>query len=200
MGFSVYFCLTEVVLIWRLYVLYNQSKLILYLLLGLLLPIVALYITMNIFSWSRPSAMSVYEIMITPNIKYCTASFHVGPMPAVYASIPVICYEIFLVVLAISVLWKHLKERKEIQMKPNVYVVMIVRYHVIYFVLNVATEIIVAILWVHLPVQSSVILERFILMQACTDGGAESHTIVQEYCAIDYRATFYHQHLGHACQ
>ncbi|KAG2064117.1 hypothetical protein BDR04DRAFT_1110613 [Suillus decipiens] len=149
-GFSVYFCLAEVILIWRLYALYNQSKIILYVLLGLFLPIVTLYITTNISSWSRPSAMSVYEVTITPNIKYCTASFHIGPMPAVYASIPVICYEILLVVLAIVVLWRHLKERKEIQMKPNVYVVMIVRYHFIYFILNVATEIIVAVLWVHL--------------------------------------------------
>jgi hypothetical protein len=37
-------------------------------------------------------------------------------------------------------------------------------------------------------------------MQVCTDGGAESRTIVQEYRATDYRATFYHQHLGYACQ
>ncbi|KAG2063556.1 hypothetical protein BDR04DRAFT_1163548 [Suillus decipiens] len=199
-GFSVYFCLAEVILIWRLYVLYNQSKLILYVLLGFFLPVVALYIAVDIFLWSRPSAMSVHEVMIAPNIKYCTASFHIGPMPAVYASIPVICYDIFLVVLAIAVLWKHKKERKEIRMKPNAYVVLIVRYHVIYFVLNLATQIIMAVLWAHLSVRSSVILERFALMQACTDGGAESRTIIQGYRAIDYRATFYHQHLGHACQ
>jgi hypothetical protein len=56
------FALTDfaftVVLIWRLYVLYNQSKLILYVLLGFFLPVVALYIAMDIFLWSRPSAMS----------------------------------------------------------------------------------------------------------------------------------------------
>ncbi|KAG1855202.1 hypothetical protein DFJ58DRAFT_727645 [Suillus subalutaceus] len=134
-SFSVYLCLAEVILIWRLYVLYNQSKFILYLLLGLFLPIVALYIWMNIWLWSRPSAISVQEIIITPNIKYCTTFYHIGVMPALYASIPVICYDIFLVVLAIAVLRKHLKERKELEMKPNTYVVMIVRHHVIYFVL-----------------------------------------------------------------
>ncbi|KAG2363934.1 hypothetical protein BDR07DRAFT_1402852 [Suillus spraguei] len=149
-GFSVYFCLAEVVLVWRLYALHNQSKLILYVLLGFLLPVIGLYIAMNIFLWSRPSAMSVHEVIITPNIKYCTVSFHVGPMPAIYASIPIICYDILLVVLAIAVLWKHLKERKEIRMKPNAYVVLIVRYHVIYFVLNLATQIIMAVLWAHL--------------------------------------------------
>jgi hypothetical protein len=47
-----------VVLIWRLYVLYSQSKLILYVLLGFFLPVVALYLVMDIFLWSRPSAMS----------------------------------------------------------------------------------------------------------------------------------------------
>jgi hypothetical protein len=76
-GFSAYFCLAEgksylhilcdtfaltdfafaVILIWRLYVLY-QSKLILYILLGSFLPIVALYIAMDIFLWSRPSSLS----------------------------------------------------------------------------------------------------------------------------------------------
>jgi hypothetical protein len=37
-------------------------------------------------------------------------------------------------------------------------------------------------------------------MQACTAGGEESRTVVQQYCAIYYRATSYHQHLGDACQ
>jgi hypothetical protein len=146
-SYSVYFCLAEVVLIWRLYALHNQSKPILYILVGLFLPIVPLYIAVDIFLWSRPSAISMQEIIITPDIKYCTASFHVGPMPAIYASIPVVCYDIFLVVLALAALWKHLKDRTELSMKPNAYVVMIVRYHVIYFVLNLASQIFMAILW-----------------------------------------------------
>ncbi|KAG1769962.1 hypothetical protein EV702DRAFT_677524 [Suillus placidus] len=149
-SFSVYFCLAEVILIWRLYALYNQSKPILYVLLGLFLPIVALYIAVDIFLWSRPSAISMQEIIITPNIKYCTASFHIGPMPAIYAAIPVLCYDTFLVVLAIIVLVKHLKERKGLKMKPNTYVVMIVRYHVIYFFLNLASQIFMAMLWANL--------------------------------------------------
>ncbi|KAG1874849.1 hypothetical protein F4604DRAFT_722202 [Suillus subluteus] len=134
-GLSGYFCLAEIILIWRLYVLYNQSRLVLYALLGLFLPVVVFYIGVDAFLWSRPSAMSVQEIIITESAKYCTASFHIGPMPAIYAYISIICYDIFLVVLAIGVLVRHLKERKELEMKPNTYVVIIVRYHVIYFVL-----------------------------------------------------------------
>jgi hypothetical protein len=75
-GFSVYFCLAEgksyihsrifacthfgpaVILIWRLYALCNQSKRILYILLGFFLPIVALYIAVDIFLWSQHSAVS----------------------------------------------------------------------------------------------------------------------------------------------
>ncbi|KAG1794307.1 uncharacterized protein BJ212DRAFT_1412925 [Suillus subaureus] len=121
-------------------------------------------------------------------------------MPAVYAAIPVICYDIFLVVLAIAVLVKHLKERKELKIKPNAYIVMIVRYHVIYFVLNLATQIFLAIMWANLPVSSPVILERSTLMQACTDSGDVSRTVIQRYRAIYHRATCYHQHLGNACQ
>ncbi|KAG2121051.1 uncharacterized protein F5147DRAFT_766916 [Suillus discolor] len=161
-GFSVYFCLVEVILIWRLYALHNQSKLILYVLLGLLLPIVALYIAVDAFLWSRPSAISVQEIIITPNIKYCTTFFHIGPMHMIYASIPVICYDIFLVVLAITVFRKHLKERKELKMKPNTYVVMIIQYHVIYFVMNLATQIFMATLWAR---PSTVVLYLVILFK-----------------------------------
>ncbi|KAG1739049.1 hypothetical protein EDB19DRAFT_872043 [Suillus lakei] len=150
--FSTYFCLAEVILIWRIYALYNQSKPILYVLLGLFIPVVALYIAVDVFLWSRPEAFSVQEIVITPNIKYCGPSFHVGPMVAIYTSIPVICYDIFLVVLAIAILRKHVRERSEHGMRPNVFVVMIVRYHVIYFVLNLASQIFMAVLWANLPV------------------------------------------------
>jgi len=160
-GFSVYLCLAKVILIWRLYALCNQSKRILYISLGLFLPILALYIAVDIFLWSRPSAISMQEIIITANIKYCTYFFHVGPMPAVYASIPVICYDIFLAVLAIAVLVKHRKERKELKTRPNAYVVMIVRYHVIYFVLNLATQIFLAIMWANLPTVVMYLVQLF---------------------------------------
>ncbi|KAG2062497.1 hypothetical protein BDR04DRAFT_1112139 [Suillus decipiens] len=106
---------------------------------------------MDIYLWSRPSAISMQEITMTPNIKYCTVIFLIGPMPAIYASIPVICYDILLLVLAIAVLGKHLKERRELKMKPNTYVVMIVRYHVMYFVMNLASQIFMALLWADLP-------------------------------------------------
>ncbi|KAG1735893.1 uncharacterized protein EDB91DRAFT_1337522 [Suillus paluster] len=149
-GHSTYFCLAEVVLIWRLYALYNQSKLLLCILLGLFLPVVTLYIAVDVYLYSRPSAFSVEEI-ITPNAKYCVTSFHMGPMPAIYASIPVICFDIFLVVLAVVVLMRHLKESRELKIKPNTYVLMIVRYHIIYFVLNLASQIFSAILWANLP-------------------------------------------------
>ncbi|KAG1737231.1 hypothetical protein EDB19DRAFT_1719237 [Suillus lakei] len=42
-------------------------------------------------------------------------------------------------------------QRSELGMRPNTYVVMIVRYHVIYFVLNLASQIFMAILWADLP-------------------------------------------------
>ncbi|KAG1867244.1 hypothetical protein DFJ58DRAFT_742948 [Suillus subalutaceus] len=119
---------------------------------GFLLPVVALYVVMDAFLWSRPSALSVQEVMLTPNVTMCTTIHHIGPMPAIYFSIPIICYDILLVVLAIAVLGKHLKERKEARLKPNTYLVMIVRYHVIYFVLNLASQAIMAILWAHTPI------------------------------------------------
>lgn len=160
-GFSIYFWLAEVILIWRLYALYNQSKLILHLLIGSFLVIVALSIVIDIYLYSRPEAFSVIEI-VTPNVKYCTAAFKVGPMFAIYVSIPIVCFDIFLVVLAIIVLVRHLKERKEIQIKPNAYVILIVRCHIVYFLLNLTNQILLVVLWANIPPAVMSLSEGFI--------------------------------------
>ncbi|KAG1735863.1 uncharacterized protein EDB91DRAFT_541752 [Suillus paluster] len=151
---------SPVILIWRLYVLSNKSKLLLYGLLGVFLPIIALYVGMDIFLYSRPSAFSVKEL-VTENFTYCAISFNMGPMPATYASIPVICFDIFLVILAAAILVKHIKGRREMRMKPNTYVLMIVRYHILYFVLNLATQIFLVIVWANLPIAASSLLFLF---------------------------------------
>ncbi|KAG1867929.1 hypothetical protein DFJ58DRAFT_768391 [Suillus subalutaceus] len=76
-------------------------------------------------------------------------------MTAIYTSIPVICFDIFLV--------EAPKEQKELKTKPNTYVVMIVRYHVIYFVVNLAGQIFTVTLWANLPtaVMSFVLLFKY---------------------------------------
>ncbi|KAG1775212.1 hypothetical protein EV702DRAFT_1047077 [Suillus placidus] len=160
-GFSIYFWLAEVSLIWRLYALYNQSKFILYVLIGLFLIIVALSIGFDIFLYSRPEAFSVKEI-VTPRVNYCTTSFNIGPMPAIYASIPIICYDIFLVVLAVLALARHLRERKEMQMKPNTYVILIVRCHIVYFLLNLTNQVLLVVLWANIPPAAMSLSEGFI--------------------------------------
>lgn len=159
-GFSAYVCFAEVILIWRLYALCSQSKLLLYVLVGLFSPIVALTIGMDIFLYSRQNAFSVKEV-ITPNVEYCAPSFNLGPMPAMYSSIPIICYDTFLLIVATAVLVKHLKERKEIKMKPNTYVLIIVRYHIIYFVLNLTTQIFLVALWANIPTPVMSLAELF---------------------------------------
>lgn len=117
-GFSVYFCFAEAILIWRLYAICSQSKLLLYVLVGLFLPIIALSIGTDIYLYSRPNVFSVTEIT-TPDVKYCTLSFNIGPMPAIYTSIPIVCYDILLVVLAVVILARHLKERREVHMRAD---------------------------------------------------------------------------------
>ncbi|OAX35189.1 hypothetical protein K503DRAFT_785251 [Rhizopogon vinicolor AM-OR11-026] len=97
-----------------------------------------------------PGAFSVDEVA-TPTAKYCTFSFNMGPMPAIYTSIPIICYDISLVVLASVALMKHLKERRDVKMRPNTYVLLIVRYHIIYFVLNLTSQVLLTILWANVP-------------------------------------------------
>ncbi|KAG2754932.1 hypothetical protein P692DRAFT_20900141 [Suillus brevipes Sb2] len=159
-GFSVYFCFAEAILIWRLYALCGQSKLLLYVLVGLFLPIIALSIGTDIYLYSRRNVFSVIEIT-TPNVKYCTLSFNIGPMPAIYTSIPVVCYDIILVVLAVVILARHLKERREVHMRANIYMVMIVRYHILYFALNLTNQILLVILWAHIPTPAMSLSELF---------------------------------------
>lgn len=82
-------------------------------------------------------------------------------MPAIYTSIPIVCYDAFLVVLAAATLMRHLKERREYKMKPNTYMVMIVRYHIMYFVLNLTNQILMVILWAHIPAPAMSLSELF---------------------------------------
>jgi len=72
---------------------------------------------------------------VIPIATFCTLTFNIGPMVAIYTYIPIICFDIFLVVLAVAILVKHLQERRGIRMRPNTNMLMIVRYHIIYFVL-----------------------------------------------------------------
>ncbi|KAG0697921.1 hypothetical protein DFH29DRAFT_126249 [Suillus ampliporus] len=150
-GYSVYFCFAEVVLIWRLYALYHRSKLLLYILLGLFLPIVALLICTDIFLYSRPSVFSVKEI-ISPGANYCTFSFKMGPLPAIYTSIPIVCYDILLLVLAAAQFAKHLRDRRRFNARPNAYVLVIVQHHFVYFVLNLVNQIFLVVLWAQISV------------------------------------------------
>ncbi|OJA20463.1 hypothetical protein AZE42_04894 [Rhizopogon vesiculosus] len=136
------------VLIWRLYALYNQSKHLLYVLVSLFLPIVALSIGTSIYVYSLPNALSAIEI-VTPNATYCTVNYNVGSTVATYAFVPIICYDVLLVILAVAILVKHLKERRGIKMKPNTYMIRIVHYHIINFVLNMTNQILQALIWTY---------------------------------------------------
>ncbi|OJA17053.1 hypothetical protein AZE42_11362 [Rhizopogon vesiculosus] len=149
-GLSVYSCFSQAVLIWRLYALYNQSKHLLYVLVSLFLPIVALSIGTNIYVYSLPNALTAIET-VTPNATYCTVNYNVGYTLAIYGFIPIICYDALLVILAAAILVKHLKERRRIKMKPDTLMIRIVRYHIINFVLNMTNQILQAILWAYTP-------------------------------------------------
>jgi len=159
-GYSAYFCFSEVILIWRLYAISDRSKRLLYGVLGLFLPIVALSIGTDVYLYSRPSAFSVDEV-VTPIATYCVFSFNMGPMPAIYTSIPIICYDIFLVVVATATLVKHLKERRSIKIRPNTYVLLVVRCHIIYFVLNLTNQVLMTILWAGVPMPVMRLSELF---------------------------------------
>ncbi|KAG2137617.1 uncharacterized protein EDB93DRAFT_761159 [Suillus bovinus] len=123
--------------------------------------IAALSIGIDIYLYSRPKAFSVKQI-VTPNVNYCTASFNIGPMPAIYASIPVVCFDIFLVVLAVLNLVRHLRERRGIQVEPNTYVILIVRCHIIYFFLNLTNQVLMVVLWANIPPAVMSLSEGFI--------------------------------------
>ncbi|KAG0697923.1 hypothetical protein DFH29DRAFT_943917 [Suillus ampliporus] len=82
-------------------------------------------------------------------------------MLAIYTSIPIMCYDILLVVLAAATLVRHFKEQREIKMRPNTYMVLIVRYHIMYFVLNLTNQILLVILWANIPIPAMSLAELF---------------------------------------
>lgn len=159
-GYSAYSCIAEVILIWRLYALYNRSKLLLRILLGLFLPIVAASIGADVFLYSRPSMFFVNEI-ITPDATYCTFLFRTGFRPATYWSIPMISFDVLLVILAAAKLGNHIKERKELKMRPNSSISMIVRLHIVCFVLNLMSQIFLVVLWANISIPVTNIAELF---------------------------------------
>ncbi|OJA13099.1 hypothetical protein AZE42_13276 [Rhizopogon vesiculosus] len=95
-----------------------------------------------------PNALSAIEI-VTPNATYCTVNYNIGYTLATYAVIPIICYDVLLAILAAAILLKHLKERRGIKVKPNTYMIRIVRYHIIIFVLNMTNQILQVLLWAY---------------------------------------------------
>lgn len=159
-GYSAYSCFAEVILIWRLYALYNRSKLLLRVLLGLFIPIVAVSIATDVFLYSRSSVFSVQEIM-TADAKYCTFHFKWGPLPVTYMSIPIVCFDILLLTLAAAKLAKHSRERRKIKVRTNTSISIIVRLHILYFVLNLMNQIFLVILWADISVPVLNISELF---------------------------------------
>ncbi|KAJ8586544.1 hypothetical protein M405DRAFT_351508 [Rhizopogon salebrosus TDB-379] len=83
-------------------------------------------------------------------------------MIAIYTSIPIICYDVFLAILATVILAKHLRERRTIRLRPNTYVIMIVQHHIIYFILNLTNQILLVILWANIPAPVISLSELFI--------------------------------------
>ncbi|KAG2033849.1 hypothetical protein BDR03DRAFT_653387 [Suillus americanus] len=158
-GYSAYTLTAQIILIWRLYALYNRSKLLLRLLLGLFLPIVAVSIGTDIFLYSRSSVFSVQEI--TAGVEYCTFSFNMGPKSAIYWAIPMVCFDILLVVLAAARLAKHTEERKKMNVRPNSSISMIVRLHIVCFVLNLMSQVFLVIIWANISTQMMNIAELF---------------------------------------
>jgi hypothetical protein len=53
-----------------------------------------------------------------------------------------ISFDVLLVILAAAKLGNHIKERKELKMKPNSSISMIVRLHIVCFVLQVPLPLI----------------------------------------------------------
>jgi hypothetical protein len=82
-------------------------------------------------------------------------------MLAIYTSIPIMCYDVLLVILAAFTLVKHIIEQRRIEMKPNTYMVMIVRYHIMYFALNLTNQILLVILWANIPTPAMSLAELF---------------------------------------
>ncbi|KAG1857396.1 hypothetical protein DFJ58DRAFT_331170 [Suillus subalutaceus] len=72
-----------------------------------------------------------------------------------------VCFDIVLVILAAARLAKHTEERKKMKVRPNASISMIVRLHIMCFVLNLLSQIFLVMMWAQISVQVMNLAELF---------------------------------------
>jgi hypothetical protein len=121
------------------------------------------------------------------------------------------------VVLAAVILVKHLKEWRTVRLRPNAYVMMIVRNHIIYFVRklsfrvlrlvvlksiyrlarNLTNQILLVVLWADTPLKFK--FERASNSYHDLTGASKKFLgALCQFCTVYSRAPSHHQYLGHA--
>ncbi|KAH7920003.1 hypothetical protein BV22DRAFT_833793 [Leucogyrophana mollusca] len=149
-GFDLFFQVGFYVIIWmsaaimalRVFAMYNQSKIILGVLLLFFLPTVVTMIVVNVKFFNISSAKSLVIALDLLGTNYCVDVSSLSrpqSLLLIYLSIPRVCFDVLLVALAVGRLVKDaVINRVPGKWQPNVYLRMLARDSIMYFLMNLA--------------------------------------------------------------
>ncbi|KAH7920549.1 hypothetical protein BV22DRAFT_793383 [Leucogyrophana mollusca] len=145
LGFYVIICVSAAIMVLRVFAMYNQSKVILGVLLLFFVPTVVATIVIIVKLLNISSAKSYVIAFNLLGTNYCaevSPSTRADSLLFIYLTIPRVCFDVLLVVLAVGRLVKDAVDNRMLgKWQPNVYLRMLARDSIMYFLLNLAFTI-----------------------------------------------------------
>ncbi|KIJ59732.1 hypothetical protein HYDPIDRAFT_118238 [Hydnomerulius pinastri MD-312] len=136
-GSYAYMLALEATMILRIFAMYNQSRRLLYFLLGLFFPVVVVELVLTVLYFGPRNGMYVTDIPL-PGMQICSGNFSLSPLLYVYFSIPGIVFDGILALFAVARLVQHTIDMKRDLggWKMNVCMRMLARDSILYFMGN----------------------------------------------------------------
>ncbi|KAH7920648.1 hypothetical protein BV22DRAFT_1132920 [Leucogyrophana mollusca] len=131
------------IMVLRIFAMYNQSKIILGVLLVFFVPTVVSMIVIIAKLFNGKSVVTAFDLLGTNYCAQVSSSSRAQTLLFVHLTIPRICFDVLLVVLAVGRLVKNVVDNRVLGgWQPNVYLRMLARDSTVYFLLNLAFTLI----------------------------------------------------------
>ncbi|KIJ64809.1 hypothetical protein HYDPIDRAFT_28171 [Hydnomerulius pinastri MD-312] len=132
-----------VVMILRVYAMYNRSRLVLWGLLALYIPSVILFFVFDGIYYNPQTVLQVADVEIV-DVSFCNAPSNIGPDLALYLSIPRLMLSVLLCVLAgVQFIRNSLEMHAALgKWRSKRYMNLLVRESILYFLVNLITNVV----------------------------------------------------------
>ncbi|KIJ64963.1 hypothetical protein HYDPIDRAFT_28304 [Hydnomerulius pinastri MD-312] len=142
-GYFIFLSISDFVMILRVYAMYHRSKLILGIILGLYIPaVIAIFVCTAVY-YNPKTHVLVVSVADAAMSQICTQSLSAGPQIALYLNVTRIVLSAVLCVLVVARFVKHSSEihRTLGQWHSNRYMKLLARESVLFFIVNLFTNI-----------------------------------------------------------